>query len=187
MTNGGSVFSLFPRHFLRNCPANGHNSQKQTVYDHTSCIDSMRFNRLPCSQGSRKDSYTFILCFQPEVSNIRWVTVMPGIISLYNSTYHGIDVAIASADVYMHVYIHVCIMYVSIYECMCVCRHARCSGHPSVRTTFSCNIRTTNKTTFKQALNKIFGFQPYDKLSRSLFLFSHTINSAAPCFFSAMR
>ena len=31
--------------------------------------------------------------------------------------------------------------------------------------------RISNKTTFKQALNKIFGIQPLDKLSRSLFLF----------------
>ena len=31
--------------------------------------------------------------------------------------------------------------------------------------------RISNKTTFKQALNTIFGIQPLDKLSRSLFLF----------------
>ena len=31
--------------------------------------------------------------------------------------------------------------------------------------------RISNKTTFKQALNKIFGIQPLDKLSRFLFLF----------------
>ena len=29
----------------------------------------------------------------------------------------------------------------------------------------------SNKATFKQVLNKIFGIQPLDKLSRSLFLF----------------